>query len=157
MSERTHFVYRIFDEFDHLLYVGCTKAPEARWRQHRAEKKPWLTFMERTHMMGPFDRATAFAKERETIEAEQPYYNSLSEHRRIAGANWREKKRRLAVLRHDRPEIFGGDFDSPTFATFRAEHDRINADVDRLIPLIDNAWRHANYLSQRRLQVVRPA
>ena len=59
--ERTHFVYRVFDEFGQLLYVGCTKDLTRRLKQHKVDscKKPWVGYAHHVSARGPFCKRDA--------------------------------------------------------------------------------------------------
>ncbi|SRR5690606_13699473 len=159
MSTRTHFVYRVFDEFGLLLYVGCTKNPPARFAQHRAERALWLPYMAgRVRMEGPFVKRDGFARESLVIEDERPFFNALSEHRRVKLRRRTMGDRMMRDLRRRRPDLFpASGYDPVVFAEFQREHDHIAAQVDAAIPDVDDAWRHANYLSARRREAVKSA
>lgn len=156
MTERTHFIYRAFDEFGQLLYIGCTKDPSRRWTQHRAEGGPstWVQYARDFKMVGPFPKTDAFAREAAAIEAEQPAFNALSAHRRSQGANYRRKAALLRALRTRRPDLFEGEHDSGAFTEFQVQYERIQKLADALIPVIGAKERHAAYLETRQLRLV---
>lgn len=70
--DRPHAVYRHFDKRDVLLYVGCTYAPERRWKSHYGR---WKTYVVRTAVEWFGDRRTALAVESAAIREEHPLFN----------------------------------------------------------------------------------
>lgn len=159
MTGRTHFIYRVFDEFGQLLYIGCTKDPSRRWAQHKAEAGPstWVQYAHDFKMVGPYTKADAFSREAAAIEAEKPAFNALSAHRRSQGANYRRKEALLRTLRVRRPELFDCQWDSPEFAEFHIQHERIQKLANALVPVIGAKERHAAYLETRQLRLVASA
>lgn len=90
-----HFVYRAFDSYGHLLYVGCTKDAKKRLATHR-RGAPWFRFAETIGIAGPYDgRDAARAIESEAIDTEGPYFNCTSEQTRALLANLNEAKQML--------------------------------------------------------------
>ncbi len=70
----THYVYRLFDNDDALLYVGCSKAPQTRLSFHQQRKQWGVEIDEMTQ--DPYDdRIQALAAERAAIATELPRYN----------------------------------------------------------------------------------
>lgn len=74
-SSMPHYVYRCFDARGRLLYVGCTYNPPARMKQHRAEKREWITKVASTRLTVWPDRRKALDMERLAIETERPIHN----------------------------------------------------------------------------------
>lgn len=70
---REHFVYRAYDARGWLLYVGCTKQPTARWREHVADRK-WAPKARRFRLAGPYTYATARDLEHAALRDENPKY-----------------------------------------------------------------------------------
>ena len=71
---REHFVYWMFAKGDTCLYVGMTRQPERRWRQHQ-QRKPQMTAQVATRRMaGPFPLQTARRIEREEQRRLNPVY-----------------------------------------------------------------------------------
>ncbi len=70
---RRHFVYWMFDADGEALYVGVTKYPEQRLRQHR--RNPWFPRVASKRMAGPFTKTTALALERQQQDELQPVYD----------------------------------------------------------------------------------
>ena len=93
MTIRDHFVYWLFDADGTCLYVGCTKRPEQRWRQHSALKKEMVAKVATRRMSGPYTFGTA-----RKIEREQQYLLNPTFDRRIAG--WKKAKETRARTRH---------------------------------------------------------
>ena len=83
MSERPHFVYRIFDADDRLIYIGCARDVTSRLTLHtaRSSQSPRSWEIRRRmarHTVEEFpDLATARAAEAAAIRAEQPELNVL--------------------------------------------------------------------------------
>ncbi|MFF8784875.1 type II toxin-antitoxin system prevent-host-death family antitoxin [Streptomyces sp. NPDC015125] len=73
MSERVA-LYRLYDAEDHLIYVGVTKDPKTRFRQHRADK-PWWPEVAMTDVELHVDSASALTEERKLIRDKLPRYN----------------------------------------------------------------------------------
>lgn len=59
---RDHYVYRSYDADGQLLYVGCTKQPAARHKQHR-DGSAWYPYAARFVMCGPMGKVGARALE----------------------------------------------------------------------------------------------
>lgn len=89
---RTHFVYRIFDADDRLLYVGSTRRVALRVRQHELRQE-WGAEIVRFTQDGPFRRFTALAVEARAIQYEQPLHN---QRRRLYWRFWNSERRRRA-------------------------------------------------------------
>lgn len=157
-SPRTHFVYRVYDEFDLLLYVGCTAHPENRLKQHKADRAPWLPHMSRVRMEGPYTKAAGFAQEKSVIATEEPYFNSLPSHVSHNARRRRLRNDLYRQLRVDQPDLFhDGPHDPVRFEAFRKASDEIDRECDREWPEISREWRLANYLNARRREAVTSA
>lgn len=150
---RTHFVYRVYDEFDQLIYIGCTKDRVRRWSQHRANNTAWVAFSRSARLVGPFEKRKAFALESTLIEAEKPFFNALRSHKVSVRRNWQERDRRIKALRLTEPHLFL----SEAFPRFCERMDSIDREVDESFPAIGAEWRLKNYLNSRRLKAVKPA
>lgn len=80
-----HYVYRIFDSSDRLLYVGCTTDPASRLSQHRSRISHYL-FMEgrdqefRSVVSEPMTCYDAYTEEARAIREEAPAYNRARGH-----------------------------------------------------------------------------
>lgn len=72
-------LYRYFDECDRLLYVGITKTPEKRDREHSMLAE-WHQFATRQTVEWHEDRDAALAAERAAIRDESPVFNLLGSH-----------------------------------------------------------------------------
>jgi predicted GIY-YIG superfamily endonuclease len=69
-----HYVYRLFDVDDNLLYVGCSYRPDLRLRQHRG-RAPWAAEIATVrHTVWP-TRSKALEMERKAIAEEDPRHN----------------------------------------------------------------------------------
>jgi hypothetical protein len=80
--ERTA-LYRFFDADDELLYVGISRDPAERWKQHR--DKPWWRDVAMRVVEWHDDRPSAERAERKAIQTEGPRYN-VQHNQRPAGA-----------------------------------------------------------------------
>lgn len=154
-AERTHFVYRVYDPFGILLYVGCTRVPEKRWAQHSGTT--WRQYAARKRMEGPYEKRAAFKRESEVIESERPFFNSLRDHKKIQNERYQLSRRLWGDLHRTRPEIQGAVYGTPLWAEVERESARIEATIDATHPIVDNNWRHTNYLNERRSRVVTSA
>lgn len=67
-------LYRLFDEFGRLLYVGITSSGPARFDQH-ARSKPWWPTVSSIQLDHHENRRAALAAERAAIASEAPLYN----------------------------------------------------------------------------------
>lgn len=75
---RPHAVYRIWDEHDRLVYVGCSVNPDQRLAQHRAHyASTWGREDVRMAVEWHPDRPSALAVETTAIKVERPLYNAL--------------------------------------------------------------------------------
>jgi len=72
---RNHFVYLLADESGEVIYVGCTRNPEQRWRDHRTTKR-WSSEVASKRMVGPYDYPTARRIERELQDLHRPRYDA---------------------------------------------------------------------------------
>lgn len=71
---RPHYVYRLFDAAERLLYVGFTVAPRQRMRQHAGEQ-PWWPEVATARLDQYANRADALAVEATAIATENPVHN----------------------------------------------------------------------------------
>lgn len=69
---RDHFVYRIFDSEGHLLYIGCSKRPGARWKQHCCQRPGFKYVGSRFRVCGPYTKAVALQLEKAGHRTEAP-------------------------------------------------------------------------------------
>ncbi|UYL87797.1 G-I-Y Y-I-G endonuclease [Gordonia phage OneDirection] len=67
---RNHFVYRYYDRDAHLLYIGCTIHPEARFKEHRSMRPGMCAATVYVKISGPYSYNKAREIEREQIRAE---------------------------------------------------------------------------------------
>lgn len=73
-QDRAHFVYRIYDRNDSLLYIGCTRTLRERIRQHY-DGAPWNTQMAYWTAWRYSDRLSALDAEAAAIASEAPAFN----------------------------------------------------------------------------------
>lgn len=158
MSTRTHFVYRVYDEFGLLLYVGCTKGPEARYKQHRGDKAPWLPYMATARLEGPYVKANGFAQEKSVIATEEPYFNSLPEHMAHNAKRRKVQKRLMAETRVMKSELFARireAYDPEVHTEFHRLCQEVEAMADaEFAPEMGGEYRLNKYLSARRREAV---
>ena len=78
---RLAYVYRAFDSYGHLLYIGCTYNLTERLRQHR-RASAWHPYAETIGIAGPYPYKEALRREYAAIETEGSYFNTTpSDHR----------------------------------------------------------------------------
>lgn len=93
-----HYVYRAFDSYGLLLYIGCSLNVERRLAAHRAQSS-WHRFAETVGVWGPYSKAHARELESQAIEAEASYFNATSGDARRTHSN-RNAARRIAGARY---------------------------------------------------------
>lgn len=69
-------LYRCFDADDELLYVGISKDPAARWKQHQS-KAPWWRDVAMRTVEWYDDRPAAEVAERKAVQTEGPRHNVI--------------------------------------------------------------------------------
>lgn len=76
---RNHFVYHIYDKDGDVIYVGCSRRPFKRWREHKQDgrMRGMVSEAARFKMFGPFDYPTARRIERERQYDLRPRYNTI--------------------------------------------------------------------------------
>lgn len=73
-KEQPHALYRFWNAEGHLLYVGLTVDPGARWKAHGREKSWWTEVVTVTLEWFP-DRDSVEIAEIKAIREEKPRYN----------------------------------------------------------------------------------
>lgn len=119
---REHFVYRCYDADGRLLYVGCTRRPDARWRQHKADRHYWTADVARTRMAGPYNYDTAREIERVALRDEYPIHAVTPQ--RISAKN-----RRYGWVRRRAAELLVG-IPTPSFEVLIEAYDKAEAEAD---------------------------
>lgn len=71
---RPHYVYRLYDLEDRLLYIGATYSVKLRMEHHRYQT-PWFSEVARVEAETFPTRRDAFTAEARAIYAESPLYN----------------------------------------------------------------------------------
>jgi hypothetical protein len=161
MTARTHFVYRVYDEFGLLLYVGCSKNPEKRRKSHEGDRAAWLPYMATARLEGPYLKANAFAQEKSVIVTEAPFFNAQPEH---MSHNLRRRKVRddiMSGVRAANAEVFARIHEAYDEGAANELH-RLIEDVERETDRafgreMGPAYRLDNYLSARRREAVKSA
>jgi predicted GIY-YIG superfamily endonuclease len=78
---RPHWVYRMFDVDDLLLYVGMTHKPARRmtdWRKHgKADAAHWFNAVHRVSWHWYRNKPQAMRAERQAIQTEDPIHNVM--------------------------------------------------------------------------------
>jgi hypothetical protein len=88
---REHFVYWLFDAEGNCLYIGMTRKPERRWRQHHWERPRMVAQVAYKRMAGPFLLEVARRLEREEQDEWQPRFD-------VRQNELRAKARRLQAV-----------------------------------------------------------
>lgn len=101
-TTRRHFVYWLFDVDGRPLYVGATRYPEQRLRQHM--RKPWFGEVALKRMAGPFAKAVALRLERQQQDELQPRYDGRQKMMRT-----RARTLPQAPTCYSQAEAFGAD------------------------------------------------
>lgn len=70
-----HYVYRAFDSYGHLLYIGCTNDVKRRMATHKSQA-PWHRFAETLGTTSFDTRTAARSAEKLAIDSEASYFNS---------------------------------------------------------------------------------
>lgn len=83
-------VYRIYDDDDVLLYIGCTESLKARMYQHR-KYRPWADRIARVEHHAFAYRMDAQDAERAMIQEHQPPFNIQYTERDPARLTWAER------------------------------------------------------------------
>lgn len=134
-----HHVYRAFDSYGLLLYVGCSKAVTKRIATHRSQA-PWYRYAETFGISGPWERREAFDRERTAIDTEAPYFNSSFADMKRTNANIVAARRNLWERGQYEPDL---DLDR-----FDAEGQEYADAVERA----RGAWRHLHDEERARLK-----
>lgn len=76
LPETPHFLYRLFDRTDTLLYIGITNDPKTRFKWHR-KNQPWWCDVDQAKTKVDYypSRDAVLKAEAEAIKEEQPLYN----------------------------------------------------------------------------------
>jgi predicted GIY-YIG superfamily endonuclease len=72
------YVYRLFDAYGQLLYIGRSKTPEARIAQHRAVAAGWQTVIARWEIERFATMSAALRGQRRAVLAEHPIHEDLT-------------------------------------------------------------------------------
>jgi predicted GIY-YIG superfamily endonuclease len=76
LPETPHFLYRLYDRTDALLYIGITNDPKARFKHHRRHKDWWPDVDQSKTRIDYFaSRSAALDAEAKAIKTENPLYN----------------------------------------------------------------------------------
>ena len=68
------FLYRYFDKYDKLLYIGVSNNSITRFKQH-IKSSIWIEFAARSTMETYKSRKEVLKAEKEAIQKEQPIFN----------------------------------------------------------------------------------
>ena len=105
-EEREYFVYRMYDEHDHLLYVGCTKRPKKRWSEHRNMRPHMIERVHRVRMVGPLTRRVARDIEYFAIRSEDPEFGWTPKKAAVSASRNAWINQRIAELHAAGIEIY---------------------------------------------------
>lgn len=72
---REHFVYTLYAADGVCLYVGMTRSPERRWKQHRRNRPQMVSRVSERRMSGPYLIEVARCLERELQDDLQPVFD----------------------------------------------------------------------------------
>lgn len=92
-----HYVYRVFDADDRLIYVGCTTDLPTRLETHRRGAW-WAAQIKKVTAKVYRDSVTAHQVEREAIRTESPRWNVKG--RWASNATWSESDFRDYLTAH---------------------------------------------------------
>lgn len=118
-----HYVYRAFDSYGLLLYIGCSKDVRKRMAQHQSQSM-WHRYAETIAIIGPYPRDEALRRETAAIESEASYFNATKADMRRSQTNQRTANRQAAERLGPYPEI---DFDLLDDDAYCAEWDRLTS------------------------------
>jgi hypothetical protein len=96
LEQRTHHVYRVWDDLGLLLYIGCTVDLGKRMTQHR-KNSAWWPHLDDMRLDAYHTRSDALAAEFLAIESEGSYFNFTRDDiyriqaRRVAGQQYPER------------------------------------------------------------------
>lgn len=79
-------LYRLYDSDDVLLYVGISRYPNERFKEHAGDK-PWWHHVARHDIVWLDSRAKALEVEAEAMKEERPLYNGYHH----LGKGWPQK------------------------------------------------------------------
>lgn len=138
------YVYRIYDEFGRLLYIGCSVNPLQRLHGH--DGKDWFDYARKVDVRGPWPRTMALQIEADAIASEAPFFNCQPEHTRTVQANRREAERRMLSAGWVR---FSKDIDAEDGEDWYDAHARYCIEARDTHPVVDDDERLRRYLAQR--------
>lgn len=103
---KPNYVYRCWDSYGHLLYIGCSVDPRKRMRAHAGTV--WYRYCETVSVVGPWPFDEARRRETEAINTEASYFNvtqaQADAKKRCIGA-----AKRALYARNDFPMAFDRD------------------------------------------------
>lgn len=85
---RNHFVYRFYNAAGEIIYVGCTRRPEQRWKEHQKDSRSMVAEAVACRMSGPYDYPSARRIERQQQYDYRPKYNPTPITRDRGEAPW---------------------------------------------------------------------
>lgn len=74
-TTRENFVYFVYDDQGRVLYIGVTRNPDMRWRNHSMVNPGLVEAASRFKLCGPYLRPVALRIERAAILAANPLFN----------------------------------------------------------------------------------
>lgn len=154
IARSPHFVYRAFDEFGILLYIGCTLNVKNRMGSHA--DKPWRPFMARLVVSDAYPNlADGRRAEAEAIASERAVFNATQDDNNRTLENSRAAFRHLAAAGIKYPSRHYNDDQSREthrveVAAYRALHASLRAELKAGdFPYLTNEDRLENYLAAR--------
>lgn len=120
LADLPHYVYRVYDDVDRLLYIGCTYQIETRLKQHQSWFTPWAPYRDRVTVEMHPNRAQGMEAEKRAIAAEDPVYN-------WTGLSWLEQRARFRGYVQARQDRLSMRRHFPWETAVFAERNRIEA------------------------------
>lgn len=142
LEVREHVVYRAFDSYGLLLYIGCTANLKSRLSAHSGG--PWHRYAETIATVAYPTRTEARAAETAAIESEAAYFNATRGEVGRTQANHLAAKRSLWRQGWYRPEV-------PAAIDPRRDQEVWNAAWEAIQPELE-AWDRAVDREQARLK-----
>lgn len=152
-----HVVYRAFDEFGLLLYIGCTVNLEQRMSRHRSLSK-WALFADDITVVEYVGKDAARAAEKAAIDTEGSFFNCTQADVQRTQANRVAATRSLAALGIHRPDCSLDvladerlcEIHAVEDSAYRELHDELRAALKAgAFPYLTDEDRLDNYLAAR--------
>lgn len=143
-----HLVYRAFDDYGLLLYIGCTGDLAKRMKAHE-RSSPWFRFMSTIGAGEKRDMYEAFDMEREAIESEGSYFNATLSDQSRTSRSLHAANRVLANRGDVRPDTLDDATTEEEYLAWFDRRDRMRIQQIDLYPFVDARMRMQRYLAAR--------